>query len=106
AGEAYVAIPALAAGTSHTRAELLYRIVATLGILALIALIARRTRRAAAVALLGWCPLIALHYAGGGHTDAWMMAFLVFGVATAGTARSGVAWSIAGSFKPVPIVLL
>ena len=52
-----------------------------LGVLAAALLIARRTRNAAAVALLGWSPLVALHFAGGGHNDAWMIALLVLGVA-------------------------
>ena len=68
--------------------------------------VARRTRNAAAVALLGWSPLIALHYAGGGHSDAWMIALLVLGVAAPTAAAGGLAWPLASAFKVVPAVLL
>jgi len=61
---------------------------------------------AAAVALLGWSPLVALHYAGGGHSDAWMIALLLVGVAAPSAARGGAAWPIASAFKVVPAVLL
>jgi uncharacterized membrane protein len=101
-----VTIPALLAGASARRAELGYRIFAVLGILLTLALVAWRTRSAAAVALLGWSPLVALHYGGGGHSDAWMIVFLVFGVAMRPAAKSGAAWAIAGAFKPVPVILL
>lgn len=106
AGETYVTIPAFLADTSARRAELTYRIFAVLGILVTLAFIAWRTRSAGAVALLGWSPLVALHYGGGGHSDAWMTAFLVFAVAMRPAARSGAAWAIAGAFKPVPVILL
>jgi hypothetical protein len=106
AGETYVTIPAVVAGTSAHRAELAYRMFAVLGILVTLALVAWRTRSAAAIALLGWSPLVAFHYGGGGHSDAWMSAFLVLAVATRPTATSGAAWAVAGAFKPVPVILL
>jgi hypothetical protein len=57
--------------------------------------------------LLGWNPLIALHYAGGGHGDAWMVALLVLAIVARGTARSGTAWALAASFKTIfPAMLL
>jgi len=99
-------IPAAVAGTSAHRAQLAYRIFAVLGILTAVAIVARRTRNAAAVALLGWSPLVALHYAGGGHNDAWMTALLVFAVATPAAAAGGAAWSLSGAFKPVAAILL
>ncbi len=104
--EGLATLPAAAAGTSAHRAELGYRALALLGVLAAVLVVARRTRSAAAVALLGWSPLIALHYAGGGHGDAWMMALLVLGIASAATARGGAAWTVASAFKVVPAVLL
>ena len=104
--EELATVPGSVAGTSAHRAELAYRVFAVLGILATIGLVARRTRSPAGVALLGWSPLVALHYAGGGHSDAWMMALLVLGVAAGGTAVSGSAWALAGGFKPVPVILL
>ena len=99
-------VPALAAGSSARRAELGYRVLAVLGVLAALLVVARRTRNAAAVALLGWSPLVALHFAGGGHNDAWMTALLVFAVAAPAAAAGGAAWSVAAAFKPVPAILL
>jgi hypothetical protein len=106
AWEALATAPAAAAGSSSHRAELGYRVLALLGVLAATVLVARRTRNAAAVALLGWSPLIALHYAGGGHSDAWMIALLVLGVAAPSAPRGGAAWPIASAFKVVPAILL
>jgi hypothetical protein len=106
AWEALATAPAAAAGSSSHRAELGYRVLALLGVLAAALLVARRTRNAAAVALLGWSPLVALHYAGGGHSDAWMIALLVLGVAAPSAARGGAAWPIASAFKVVPAILL
>ncbi len=106
AWEALATAPAAAAGSSSHRAELGYRVLALLGVLAATVLVARRTRNAAAVALLGWSPLVALHYAGGGHSDAWMIALLVLGVAAPSAARGGAAWPIASAFKVVPAILL
>jgi hypothetical protein len=106
AWEVLQTVPAAAAGSSAHRAERAYRVFAAIGILLIVALVAFRTRRAASVALIGWSPLVALHYGGGGHSDAWMMAFLVFAVAWPASAATGAAWAVAGSFKPVPVILL
>lgn len=106
AWEGLGALPALAAGSSAHRAELGYRALALLGVLATMLIVARRTRNAAMVALLGWSPLIALHYAGGGHNDASMTALLVLGVAAPAAAVGGTAWPIAASLKVVPAILL
>jgi hypothetical protein len=99
-------IPALAAGRSAHAATLLYRIIAALGILALLAVVAVRTGSAAAIALLGWSPLVALHYAGGGHSDALLTLFLVLGVAYGSRSAGGLAWPVASMFKAFPAVLL
>lgn len=104
--ETLATLPALAARASAHDAELGYRILAVLGVLAAVAVVAVRTRSAAAVALLGWSPLLALHYAGGGHSDAWMIALLVFAVATIGSVRSGAVWALSSAFKPIPVILL
>jgi hypothetical protein len=94
--------PATAAGGRAHRAQLAYRIVAVLGVLATVALVLRRTRNAAAVAFVGWNPLVALHFAGGGHNDAWLAVLLALGVFGAGSARAGAAWSAATFFKGFP----
>lgn len=99
-------VPAVVAGSSARRAELSYRVFAVIGVLAALLVVARRTRNPAAVALLGWSPVVALHYAGGGHNDAWMTALLVFAVAAPAAAAGGAAWSIAAAVKPVPGILL
>src|SRR5205085_177151 len=66
-----------------------------------------RTGSAAAIALLGWNPLIALDYAGGGHSDAWMFALIVLAVLARGNAAAGASWALAGSFKtPIAALLL
>jgi hypothetical protein len=99
-------VPALAAGSSKHDAQLAYRVLAVLGLLLTIAMVARRTRSAAAVALLGWSPTIALHYAGGGHSDALLTLALVGAVALGATLWGGAAWPLAALFKAVPVVVL
>jgi alpha-1,6-mannosyltransferase len=106
AWEALVTAPAAAAGSSSHHAELGYRVLALLGVLGTALIVARRTRNAAAVALLGWSPLVALHFAGGGHGDGWMTALLLLGVAAPAAAVGGAAWPIASAFKAVPAILL
>lgn len=103
-GPAWVAVgtvPEALAGSSPDRAQLLYRVLACLGVLATIGVLAYR-RRTVGVALLGWSPLIALHYAGGGHSDALLALFLVVALAFS----SGWAWPVAAMFKAVPVVVL
>lgn len=99
-------VPALAAGSSKHDAQLAYRLLAALGVLLTVALIARRTRSPAAVVLLGWSPLIALHYAGGGHSDALLTLALVGAVALGASLWGGAAWPFAALFKAVPVVVL
>jgi hypothetical protein len=99
-------VPSLLAGDSPERAQLLYRALAALGILTALALVARRTRSARAIAFLGWNPLIALHYAGGGHSDAWLAVALVTAVAWRSGARGGAAWALGSAIKGVPAILL
>jgi hypothetical protein len=62
-----------------------------------------------AAAFVGWNPLFALHFAGGAHNDAWMMALLVSAFALAAHKRrslGGAAWLLAVGVKWVPLVLL
>jgi hypothetical protein len=99
-------LPALAAGNSAHRAELAYRVLAVLALLGAIALVAVRTRNAAAVALLGWSPLLALHFGGGGHNDAVMMVVILAALAFGESARAGALWPLASAFKPLGPVLV
>jgi alpha-1,6-mannosyltransferase len=67
------------------------------------------TNRAAAVAFVGWNPVVALHAAGGGHNDAWMAAFVTGALALGATGRrqlAGVAWALAIFVKWIPLLLL
>jgi hypothetical protein len=108
-GPAWVAVgtvPSLAGGTSRDAVQLLYRILACAGVLAIVGLVAWRTRRAIGVALVGWNPLIALHFAGGGHSDALLALFLVVAVAFGRSAIGGAAWPVASMFKAIPVILL
>lgn len=99
------ALPALAANHSARRAQLLYRLLALACVLATIGLIAVRTRSAAGVVLLGWSPLVALHFAGGGHTDALLTLLLVAALLYE-RALGGALWPVATLVKAVPAVLL
>jgi hypothetical protein len=100
------ALPALAAGTSARRAELAYRVLAVAALLASIILVAWRTRSAAAVAFIGWSPLLALHYGGGAHSDAVMMILVLGAVVLGSRAAGGALWPVASAFKPFPPVLV
>jgi alpha-1,6-mannosyltransferase len=58
---------------------------------------------------VGWNPLLAIHFAGGGHNDAWMMAFVLGALALAASGRralAGVAWAAAIAIKWVPVLFL
>jgi hypothetical protein len=100
------AVPALAVGRSAHDAQLAYRVLAALSILGTVAIVARRTRSAASVALLGWSPLVAFHFAGGGHQDAVLTLALVGALAVGPTLWGGALWPVAGLVKAVPVVVL
>jgi hypothetical protein len=101
---------AASAGSSSDAAAWLFKSLAALamlGVVALTALLARR--RALAAAIVGWNPLLALHFAGGGHNDAWM-ALLVMAALALGTSGrrqlAGAAWAAAIFVKWVAAVFL
>ena len=101
---------ARAAGSSASGAAWLYKLLAASAMLAAVALaVGLARRKALACALVGWNPLLALHFAGGGHNDAWMAA-LVAGALAAGAAGRrqlpGVLWALAILVKWVPLVFL
>jgi Glycosyltransferase family 87 len=99
-----------AAGSSADAAAWIFKSLAALamlGIVALTAFVARR--RAFAAALVGWNPLLALHFAGGGHNDAWMAVLVMAALALGGVGRrqwAGVAWATAIFVKWVAVVFL
>ena len=99
-----------AAGSSKDAAAWLYKSLAALamlGTVALAALLARR--RAFAAALVGWNPLLALHFAGGGHNDAWMALLVMSALALAASGRrqwAGAAWVAAIFIKWIAVIFL
>lgn len=100
---------ALIAGASADAAAWLYKGLAALAMLVATALAVRLARRKAyACAFVGWNPLLALNFAGGGHNDVWMAA-LVLGALVLGAGRprlAGVAWAAAVLVKWIPILFL
>jgi hypothetical protein len=101
---------ARAAGSSADAAAWIYKSLAAIAVLAAAVLAARLSRRPSpALAFVGWNPLLAVHFAGGGHNDAWL-ALLVVGALAAGAAGrrqlAGVFWALSIFVKWVPLLLL
>jgi len=101
---------ALAVGDSPNAAAWAYRVLAFVAMLALVGLSARLSARPAlAAAFVGWNPLLAVHFAGGGHNDAWMMALVLGALACSASGRgrlAGAAWAAAIAIKWIPAVFL
>jgi hypothetical protein len=101
---------AVAVGESAGAAAWVYKALAAAAMVALTLLAARLgSRPAFAAAFVGWNPLLALHFAGGGHNDAWMMAFVLAALTLAAAGRrqlAGVAWAASIAVKWLPIVFL
>lgn len=101
---------ARAAGSSSDAAGWTFKVVAALSMLALTALAARlASDRIAAIVLVGWNPLFAIHFAGGGHNDATMLALVLGALALAASGRrvvAGAGWALAVLVKWIPIVFL
>ncbi|HET8743632.1 MAG TPA: glycosyltransferase 87 family protein [Gaiella sp.] len=101
---------ARAAGSSSDAAAWLFKGLATVGLLVALAAVARAAPRpGAAVAFVGWNPVVAIHSAGGGHNDALVGGLAALAVALALRRRddlAGVAWVFAVFVKWVPLVFL
>lgn len=101
---------AQAAGSSADAAAWIYKVLGAAAILAAAGLAARLSPRPAfAAAFVGWNPVLAVHFAGGGHNDAWMIALVLGALALAASGRrqlAGAAWALAILVKWVPLVLL
>jgi hypothetical protein len=101
---------ALAAGGSPRTASYLYRGLGTVSMLALIGLAVALARdRPFAAAFVGWNPLLAVQFAGGGHNDALMMALVLGALLLAARQRTGLAgaaWAASIALKWVPLVFL
>ena len=84
-------------GSSEAVAAWSYKALAALSMLALTVLAALLAReRVFAAAFVGWNPLLAIHFAGGGHNDALMLALVLSGLVFAGSGRrtsAAVAWA-------------
>jgi alpha-1,6-mannosyltransferase len=95
-------------GSSEDAAAWIFKMLAAGGVLACVLLAARLARdRPAAAALVGWNPLLAIHFAGGGHNDSLMIALVLAALVLAAIGRRGaaaVAWVLAVFVKWVPIV--
>jgi len=97
------------AGPSPRAAQYLYRLGAAAGALVLLAIVAvGATRPAFSVAFIGLNPLIALHAAGGGHNDIWMVALAVGGVLLGRHRRpalAGASWAASASVKAATLLI-
>src|SRR6185312_6380032 len=103
-------VHAKAVGESAAAAAWAYKALAALAMVVMVLLAARIAPRPAfGAAFVGWNPLLAVHFAGGGHNDAWMMAFVLAALALAATGRrawAGAAWAAAIAIKWVPLLFL
>jgi hypothetical protein len=101
---------ALAAGSSADAAAWIYKALAALAILIAAGLAAFLSPRPVfAAAFVGWNPLLAVHFAGGGHNDAWMAALVLGALALGASGRrqlAGMAWALAIFVKWIPVFLL
>ncbi len=101
---------ARAAGSSPDAAAWIYKTLAAAAVLAAAALAARLSRRPAlALAFVGWNPVLAVHFAGGGHNDAWVVLLVLAALAAAASGRrqlAGVSWALAVLVKWIPLILL
>ena len=87
-----------------------YKVAGAAAVLLAALLTARRSSRGAyAAAFVGWNPVLAVHFSGGGHNDA-LMAFLVLAALAAAATRrtrlAGVCWALAGLVKWVAFLFL
>jgi alpha-1,6-mannosyltransferase len=101
---------ARAVGESADAAAWTYKTLAALAVLVALGLAVRLSPRPAfACAFAGWNPLLALHFAGGGHNDAWMAALVLGALSLAASGRrgwAGAAWAAAVLVKWVPLIFL
>jgi Glycosyltransferase family 87 len=95
---------------SAAAAAWVYKALGAIAVLVLTALAAGLAREQAfAAAFVGWNPLLAVHFGGGGHNDAWMMACVLGALALGAAGRAqwaGAAWVFAIGIKWVALVFL
>ena len=101
---------AIVAGDSDAVAAWSYKALAAAAALAAALLAGRLARRRAfAIALVGWNPVLAIHPAGGGHNDAWVGALILAALALSASRRAqagGALWVLAIAVKWVPALFL
>jgi Glycosyltransferase family 87 len=101
---------ALVSGSSADVAAWIFKALAAAAMLACVLLASALARdRPFAAALVGWNPLFAVHFAGGGHNDALLVALTLAALALAARGRkeaAGAAWALAVLLKWVPLVFL
>jgi uncharacterized SAM-binding protein YcdF (DUF218 family) len=101
-------VVALVSGSSAAAAAWIFKTLAALGVLACVLLAARLARdRPYAAALVGWNPLLAIHFAGGGHNDSLLIALTLGALVLAAAGRrglAGAAWAVAVLIKWIPLV--
>ncbi|MGH3072935.1 MAG: glycosyltransferase 87 family protein, partial [Gaiellaceae bacterium] len=99
---------ALVSGSSEAAAAWIFKALAAAGMLACVLLAAALARdRPLAAALVGWNPLFAVHFAGGGHNDSLLVALTLGALAFAARGRrqaAGGAWALAVLVKWIPLV--
>jgi hypothetical protein len=96
-------------GRSAEAASFAYRLLAAVGMLAIVGLAALVSPLPAfAVAFAGWNPLLALDFAGGGHNDVWMMVFVLGALALAARRPrlAGASWALAVGLKWIALPLV
>jgi hypothetical protein len=101
---------ALVSGSSAAAAAWIFKVLAAGAVLACALLAARLAPdRPAAAALVGWNPLFAVHFGGGGHNDALLAALALAALALAAAGRrgrAGAAWAAAILLKWIPVAFL
>jgi hypothetical protein len=94
---------ARAAGSSADAAAWIYKGIAAAALLTTAALAARLSRRRSlAFAFVAWNPVLAVHFAGGGHNDALVILLVVGALAAAAAGRrqlAGVCWAVGALVK-------
>ena len=103
------------AATAHDSADTaawLFKAIAALGSVALVlaaVALAPPGRKAFAAAFVGWNPVLAMQFAGGGHNDTLMMALPLAGMAVAARGRPNLGaafWPVAIVVKWLPMIFL
>ena len=99
-----------ATGASAGDAATFYKVAGAAGMLAITVLVALLSAQPAlAAAAVGWNPLFALQFAGGGHNDVWMIALLLGALALERRGLrqvAGFVWACAAGIKWIPLLLL